>query len=678
MNRFESVTAGTASHSTWLPNDGNQVAGYKPLRWLMALLLVAFVAGCGNGGGGRGPILGGGGVGVALAPTVTSTVPANLDTGVQINRRLTATFSELMDPATITGVPASFKVTGPLLVAVPGTVTYSGLTAVFTPTSALAASSVYTATVTTVVKNQAGRAMAANYAWSFTTGLTADTTSPTVISTDVSNGTTGLPVNRNSTATFSEPMDPTTLVSTLVSPSPSYTVCSTAVQGGACVGANVVGVVTYLGNTATFNPNVDLSPNTWYKSTISTAATDLAFNPLIGGLVPNPWNWQTGPVADIIPPTITSTNPANDLAAGTAGSGLIPITQTINATFSEAMSPATMVTANFTVKDSVTSANVTGTVAYDAASNIASFLPQISLTPDTSYTATVSTGAKDLANNALFAGAAPNPWTFRTAPIAVPPVPLAINLGTASTYGIASRAGMTSSGVTTVNGDIALWPLATCTDATGGPGGAAVPPPGCAVKAYGSHPTGLTVNGSVYFAGGADALIAQQVTNDLNTAWIQGFNKLDTKAGFFTGQLGGPGPVGKTVTPGVYNEANLGFAAGTVATFDGLGDNNAIFIIKVGTVAGAGAFTDSGTLALPTQIKLTGGAQAKNIWFVVGSAANIGTGTIWNGNILAGGTLTISGGSTVTGRLLAGANGAGAFTMTTGAPLAAPITVTVP
>src|SRR5450830_1311352 len=59
MNRFESVTAGTASHSTWLPNDGNQVAGYKPLRWLTALLLVAFVAGCGNGGGGRDPILGG-------------------------------------------------------------------------------------------------------------------------------------------------------------------------------------------------------------------------------------------------------------------------------------------------------------------------------------------------------------------------------------------------------------------------------------------------------------------------------------------------------------------------------------------------------------------------------------------------------------------------------------------
>ena len=62
MNRFESVTDGTASHSTWLPNDGNQVAGYKPLRWLMALLLVAFVAGCGGGNGTPGAGAGSGAV----------------------------------------------------------------------------------------------------------------------------------------------------------------------------------------------------------------------------------------------------------------------------------------------------------------------------------------------------------------------------------------------------------------------------------------------------------------------------------------------------------------------------------------------------------------------------------------------------------------------------------------
>ena len=55
MNKFESVTDKTASHSTRLPNDGNQVAGYKPLMWIMALLLAAVVAGCGGGGGNGAP-----------------------------------------------------------------------------------------------------------------------------------------------------------------------------------------------------------------------------------------------------------------------------------------------------------------------------------------------------------------------------------------------------------------------------------------------------------------------------------------------------------------------------------------------------------------------------------------------------------------------------------------------
>ena len=55
MNRFESVTGETISHSTRLPNDGNQVAGYNPLMWFMALLLAAFVAGCGGGSGSSAP-----------------------------------------------------------------------------------------------------------------------------------------------------------------------------------------------------------------------------------------------------------------------------------------------------------------------------------------------------------------------------------------------------------------------------------------------------------------------------------------------------------------------------------------------------------------------------------------------------------------------------------------------
>jgi len=244
------------------------------------------------------------------------------------------------------------------------------------------------------------------------------------------------------------------------------------------------------------------------------------------------------------------------------------------------------------------------------------------------------------------------------------PVPLAINLGSAATYGIASQAGLTSTGVTVVNGDVALYPTATCTDSTGNAGASET----CLTKIH-TSPTGLTVNGSIYFAGdpfdnGATAL---SVTTALNTAWIQGKNMADTQAGVLGGQL-----AGKTLTANVYDEAALNLAAGGTATFDAQGNPNAIFIIKV-----TSSFTDSGTLLFPTQIKLINGALARNIWFVVGLDVSIGSGTTWNGNILAGRTTTVNNGSSVMGRVLSGASGAGAFTIT-GAASPSLTSITVP
>lgn len=639
MNRYESFT--------------------KPLMWFMALLLAAFAAGCNDGSK---PILGGVGVGgvagvAVILPTVTSTVPANADTGVQRNRRITATFNEVMNSTTIS--TSSFKVTGPLAIAVTGIVTYSGQTAVFTPTSALAVNSLYTATLTTLVKNPAGVAMAANYIWSFTTGATSDTTAPTIISTGAANGATGLPINRNATVTFSESMDP----ATLVSPATSFAVCNagTGVTAVAC-GAQVAGVVTYLGNTSTFNPDSNLSSDTWYTTTVTTAAKDLAGNALVAGLVPNPHSWKTGAAADITPPTVTITNPA-------ALATLVPVDKKINATFSEAMLITTMITTNYTVKETLTGNNVAGTVAYDVQSNIATFSPQTNLTPDTDYTATVSNGAQDLAKNALLVPAVaglpvPNPWTFRTAPASVPPVALAINLRGVASFGIASRAGMTSTGVTVVKGDVALYPLAVCTDSTGNSGASQT----CLVKTYAS-PTGLTVNGSIYWAGDPfdNGGTANSVSNDLNIAWTEARNKVDTQGAIAADEMGG-----KTFIPGVYHNANLGLMAGGLAQLDAQNDANAIFIFKVDS-----SFVDSGTLLLPSEIRLINGAQARNVWFVTGLDLTIGQGTKWNGSILAGRTATILNGSTVLGRVLAGATGAGAITLT-GAAAPSVTTITVP
>ena len=359
----------------------------------------------------------------------------------------------------------------------------------------------------------------------------ADTTAPRIIITGAIDGASGVPTNGSSTATFSEIMKSSTLVS--ASPSTAagtaFTVCAVAAPNGVCV-TPVAGVVSYSGTTATFKPDSLLTASTWYKSTVSIAAKDVAGNALVSGLVPNPWSWQTGTGKDMTPPTVTVTNPAN-VATN------VPVGNSINATFSEAMSQATMISANFTVQETVTTNNVPGTVSYDALANIATFKPLSALLANTDYTATVTGGATDLAGNALVvpASSPKNPWTFRTA-LAGPAAPLAINLRSAASFGIASRAGLTTTGVTVINGDVALYPLASCTDATGNAGASQT----CLVKTYTSV-TGMSVNGSIYWAGDPfdNGATANTVTNDLNIAWTEGQNKVDTFAtGFLVGEIG--------------------------------------------------------------------------------------------------------------------------------------------
>jgi hypothetical protein len=105
-------------------------------------------------------------------PTVISTDPLNNVTGVARNKVVAITFSEAMDPLTITTSTFTVK-QGTTLVS--GTVYYSGTTATFTPTNNLAASLIYTATITTGAKDLAGNALATNTVWSFTTVATTTT-----------------------------------------------------------------------------------------------------------------------------------------------------------------------------------------------------------------------------------------------------------------------------------------------------------------------------------------------------------------------------------------------------------------------------------------------------------------------------------------------------------------------
>ena len=279
MNKFNSIADGATQHSAWLPQAGNAAPlqkltslTYKPLMWLMMLLLAAFIAGCGGSDG----------VADTTAPIVSSTSPANAATSVASSANVTATFNKTMDPLTLTDTTFTVK-KGNTIVA--GVVSYAGNIATFNPTNNLAANTTYTAELTTGVKDVAGNALATKKSWSFNTA--ADATPPTVISAIPVIGppaATGVARNANITATFSKAMDPLTISTTTF----------TLAQGG----APITGVVTSPSTTtATFNPAADLAASTVYTATITTGVKDLAGTAMLAAKT---WSFTTAAVAPVV------------------------------------------------------------------------------------------------------------------------------------------------------------------------------------------------------------------------------------------------------------------------------------------------------------------------------------------------------------------------------------------
>src|SRR5688572_31281296 len=99
--------------------------GYSKIfsKWLILLLMVVFTAGCKKVVEEQGL--------VGICPEVISTDPVNLATGVGLNQTVTATFNEAMNPSTINATTFTIHQG---TTAIAGSVTYTGLSATFSPT----------------------------------------------------------------------------------------------------------------------------------------------------------------------------------------------------------------------------------------------------------------------------------------------------------------------------------------------------------------------------------------------------------------------------------------------------------------------------------------------------------------------------------------------------------------
>lgn len=318
---------------------------------------------------------------------VVSTVPVNAATGVPVNQALASTFNDPLNCTTLASPATNFIVTGPNATVVAGVVACAGNVATFTPSSDLAYSTLYTATIASGVASTAGTTLGGNFVWSFIT--VPAPTPPTVISTAPANLATNVSVGQSILATFSEAMTASTVGTT------TFTLAGPGT-------AAVTGSVTYTasGSVATFTPAASLAYSTLYTATITTGVTSLAGTAMAANYV---WTFTTAAVPNAVVPTVISTIPAN-LATN------VPLNQLVAATFSEPMNPVTINSTSFTLQ-AAGGASVAGIVAYAAVGNTLTFTPAAALAASTQYTATISTAVKDLAGHTLVSSYI---WTFTT------------------------------------------------------------------------------------------------------------------------------------------------------------------------------------------------------------------------------------------------------------------------
>jgi hypothetical protein len=307
---------------------------------------------------------------------------------------------------------------------------------------------------------------------------------------------------------------------------------------------------------------------------------------------------------------VTSTDPLN-LATNVAAN------KVISATFSEAMDATTINSLSFTLM--VGTNVVLGVVNYSGTT--ATFTPASNLLSGNTYTAKISTSAKNPAGVSL---PSDKIWSFKTS---APLGPVFVDLKSVERFGIIAGVGVSNNaGFSEIrNLDVGISP-GVRSSITG-------------------FPPAIIVNGAMYASDdiappGVPAMLTQAKL-DLTAAYLFAEGATSPAPATVAGDLGGT-----TLAPGIYKTTSTLLIQSGDLTLDAQGDPNAVWIFQIAsdftTVGGAGG-----------SVILSGGAQAKNVFWQVGSSATIGDFTAFKGNVLALTSITMNSGAVAVGRMLA-------------------------
>jgi hypothetical protein len=187
------------------------------------------------------------------------------------------------------------------------------------------------------------------------------------------------------------------------------------------------------------------------------------------------------------------------------------------------------------------------------------------------------------------------------------------SLGSAENFAILGASTVTNTGTSTIIGNVGVSPGSEIT----------------------GFPPGIIINGGLH---AADAT-ATQAHADFAAAYTAFAGLASPAANDLTGSNLG----GLTLTPGVYHFDSSATSDG-ILTFDAQNNSSARFVIQIGTTL----ITSSSS-----SVALINGADARNVYFQVGSSVTLGSGSTFIGNLLAYASVTAVSGVNLTGRLLA-------------------------
>ncbi|GGC62607.1 hypothetical protein GCM10011387_15260 [Pedobacter quisquiliarum] len=484
-----------------------------------------------------------------------------------------------------------------------------------------------------------------------------------VVTTDPADKAVNVVINKVITATFNTNMDPETINAS-----------SFIIKQGT---QEIEGTVAPTADAAvyTFTPKVALSPFTTYTGTITKASRDVLHTAMVEDYV---WTFTTIPLISLS---------ASPVAGGTtAGEGFIAqdsvaaITATPNTgyTFTSWTENGTVVStspsltfamdgnkslvANFTPvvigrfavvlsSNPAIGGSTLGSGSYETGSvvtiaAVANFgYSFVNWTGDergttSSLSFTIGSNKNIVANFKLdptnttpVPPITTNPPTTPTQPPVgtAPKGPANINLGSAGDFTILTKAGISTTGVTSVGGDIGVSPAAA-TSITGF---------GLIMDSNNQSSHTPAVTGKVYAADYAAPTPAKMTTavKDMETAFTTA-NGLTTPApivGLYSGNISG-----RVLAPGLYKWASGVLITNAGVTLAGGPNDTWVFQISQDLTVNSSAI-----------VTLIGGAQAKNITWVVSGQATLGTNANFSGTILSKTLISLNTGAVVKGRLLA-------------------------